>query len=1386
MEQFKKKKLPLFIAGAGGKKSSKSSSRTPVEADDTVNSRAMAAILDLLGEGVIGGLVNGARSIFIDDLPIVNEDGSSNFSGITWDFRDGSQDQTPMSGFDFVETPKSVNIQLKKTHYVTVSIDNDEADRVRVIMKFPSLRSIDKKTGDTNGTSVEYKFQIANGDSTFVDVVAEGEKSVGIKLTAKKTGVYYRSYELKLPKPGRAYKVRVVRITDDNSSQYLYNDTWVDSIGEIVDTPMNYPNSVLVGLKVNSEQFGSTMPSRSYLVRGLKIRVPSNYNEASNTYDGVWDGTFKLLSSSNPAWILFDLLTNERYGLGQFVSESMIDLGQLYQIGRYCDEEVDDGFGGKEKRFAINTQITSRQDAYRLIQDIAGAFRGMVFWAGGMVNIMQDSPSDPVMMFTNSNVKDGLFTYKGSARKDRPSVALVTYNNKEDGYKQNIEYVEDQDAMRRYGERKTEVVAFGCTSRGQAHRVGLWLLYTARMESDVITFTAGLDASFLMPGETVLIQNKYRAGKRNSGRIVEFTKNSITLDAPVSLAKSGSFIRILNQEGKIVERDVLETGENITKVTFSKALSSAETPVLNGVWTITEPDLEPMRVRIVNIAQGETPGSFDITAVENNPSKYEAIDNGATLIPQNTTVLDPTYSKPSNLQIIEGTYLSSPGNLSVKLTATWEGKSPEYWISWRRSDENNVSNWQSARVTEEQYEIVNVAENGRYDFQLYAVSFNGKKTEIISTVYQVLGTMTPPDAPTSLTAVGDYRNVILNWVNPDSVDLDHINVYASQTNNLDTAKLIAESASTTFTHAGLGDSETWYYWVRASNKRGMLSPPNSNLGTEATTRDVLSFLTGKITSSELGQGLLEEIDSKVSQEAVDSIYEQMDESLKSLDDKFTETDRRLEEAQNDLKTDVSSTVSKVEDALKEVENSNAALIQLQETVSEQGKAVAGAVEAANAALDNSSALIAEEREARVEGDLANAKEIEAMKSTVDSSLATIEEMKKTVAEVERSSAEVTTNIEALAKTNIDLALRQDEDQHKQMVSNAKITTTQKAFADDMSAMATKMEEIRAEINEDIRASITEETTARVDADNAIASRITKLESKINDDISAAIVSEQEARASADEALSKEILSLQAKIEGDISAAISEEKISRATADESLAQQITTLKSQTGKDIKAAVAEETKARTDADSALASSITNLQAQTSKDINAAITSEATVRTNADNALSGRIDTLKASVDGNTATIQEQATAIADTNKKVSTAWTLKMETSTSGGQKYVAGIALGIDTTGLSQFLVQADRFGLVNSVNGKITTPFVIENSVAYMNGAYIKDGTITNAKVGDLQSTNFVSGRAGWRFGKNGTLQINGNSGGNGRLVINGQRIDVYDDNNVLRVRIGRL
>ncbi|HFL7621711.1 TPA: phage tail protein [Klebsiella pneumoniae] len=907
---FKKSRLSqlithgLIISGRGGSKGG-GGARTPVEANDTVNSRAMASVLDLLGEGVIGGLVDGAKSILLNDTPLQNADGSYNFSGVTWWFRDGSQDQTVIDGFDFIETPKSVGMQLKQTSQVNVSLDSADSDRVRVVMKFPSLRKIDKKSGDTNGTTVQYKFQIDAGNGKgFVDAIAEGEGSSIITLTAKKTGVYYRSYVFDLPKPAKSYTLRAIRLTEDHKDDsYLYDDTYIDSIGEIVNTSLNYPNSVLVGLKINSEQFGSTMPSRSYLIKGLKIRVPSNYNSDTNSYDGNWDGTFKLASSSNPAWILFDLLTNTRYGLGEFVKESMINIGELYQIGRYCDAFVDDGFGGKEKRFAINTQITSRQDAYRVVQDIAGAFRGMVYWAGGMVHITQDSPADPVMLFSNSNVVNGSFVYKGSARKDRYSVALITYNNKEDGYKQSVEYVEDQEAIKRYGIRKTESVAFGCTSRGQAHRVGLWTLYTSRMESDVITFAVGMDSVFLMPGDIVLIADKFRAGRRNSGRITGYTYNSIKLDAPVDLTSVGNHITFLSAEGKMVERDILENGKNITTVTFKTALSSNETPVSDAVWVIAQPDLTPLQARVVSVAEGDDGTSFNITAIQNNPTKYEAIDSGAQLIPQNTTVLDPTFSKPSGLAITEGTYLSSPGNLSVSLTATWQGKSAQYYISWRRSDAGNVSNWKSERVTEEQFELRGVAENGQYDFQVYAVSVGGRKTDPISITYKVLGTMTAPDAPTGLTAVGDYRSIVLNWVNPASVDLDHIEVLASKTNDKSKAQLIAKVSGTTFSHNGLEDSVTWYYWVRAANKRGMLSALNSPLATVATTRDVLSFLQNKITESELGQDLIADINSKAVATEVDAaIDEAKSETKAQVDNARTEAANAVKSAKEALST----------------------------------------------------------------------------------------------------------------------------------------------------------------------------------------------------------------------------------------------------------------------------------------------------------------------------------------------------------------------------------------------------------------------------------------------------------------------------------------------------
>ena len=1056
---FKKSRLSqlvahgLIISGRGGSKGG-GSSRTPVEANDTVNSRAMASVLDLLGEGVIGGLIDGAKSIFLNDTPLQNSDNSYNFSGVTWWFRDGSQDQSVIDGFDFIETPKSVGRQLKQTSQVNVSLDSADSDRVRVVMKFPSLRSIDKKSGDTNGTTVQFKFQIDAGNGGgFVDVVAEGESNATISLTAKKTGVYYRSYVLDLPKPAKAYTLRAIRLTEDHTdNSYLYDDTYIDSIGEIVNTSLNYPNSALVGLKINSEQFGSSMPTRSYLIKGLKIRVPSNYNADTNSYDGNWDGTFKLASSSNPAWILFDLLTNTRYGLGQFVQESMINIGELYQIGRYCDAYVDDGFGGKEKRFAINTQITSRQDAYRVVQDIAGAFRGMVYWAGGMVHITQDSPADPVMLFSNSNVVNGSFAYKGSARKDRYSVALITYNNKEDGYKQSVEYVEDQEAIKRYGIRKTESVAFGCTSRGQAHRVGLWTLYTSRMESDVITFAVGMDSVFLMPGDIVLIADKFRAGRRNSGRIIGYTSNSIKLDAPVDLTSVGNHITFLSAEGKMVGRDILENGKNITTVTFKTALSSNETPVSDAVWVIAQPDLTPLQARVVSVAEGDDGTSFNITAIQNNPTKYEAIDSGAQLIPQNTTVLDPTFSKPSGLAITEGTYLSSPGNLSVSLTATWQGKSAQYYISWRRSDAGNVSNWKSERVTEEQFELRGVAENGQYDFQVYAVSVGGRKTDPISITYKVLGTMTAPDAPTGLTAVGDYRSIVLNWVNPASVDLDHIEVLASKTNDKSKAQLIAKVSGTTFSHNGLEDSVTWYYWVRAANKRGMLSALNSPLATVATTRDVLSFLQNKITESELGQDLIADIDSKAVATEVDAaIEEAKSQATSQIDDARAESANAVNEAKKALNSAISKETTDRTSAIAGEATARAKAIA--DEVDARNKAISDEASTRASAISDSIAVEASNR-AKAISDSASSLNAKIEKEVSDRSAAVSALDTKTANAISEETSNRIATIESEARARAD-GLLQEKNNRQSEIQNlsTQMQTANESLAQQISQIA---------------------------------------------------------------------------------------------------------------------------------------------------------------------------------------------------------------------------------------------------------------------------------------------------------------------------------------------
>ena len=814
--------------GSGGKSGGSSSGHTATEDPDTLQSRAMVSVLDLIGEGQIGGLVDGAKSVFLGDLPLMNADSSYNFKGVSWEMRNGTQDQTPIAGFNGVETPYNANTQVKNTSPFTFGISNPNADQVRCVMTLPVLTSTDTKTGDTHGATVQYKFQISNNGSTFVDIAPIGE-SVIVTLKGKKNGKYQRAHLFNLPKPGSNYQMKVIRLTADSVSTYLQNDTYLDSYYEIVDAKLSYPNSVVFGISIDSSQF-SKIPDRSYLVDGLYIRVPTNYIPETGGYSGTWDGTFKLAVSNNPAWILYDLLLNTRYGLGSFISASMINKGKLYQIGRYCDGLVSDGRGGQERRFQLNTVIATRNDAYKVIQDIGSAFRGIVFWGGGVVNATQDSPADPVQLFSNSNVVDGMFTYTGTARKDRHSVALVTYNDPNDNYRQAVEYVEDSELIAKFGIRKTESVAFGCTSRGQAHRVGQWILYSEKAETDVIYFKAGLDSAFVIPGDIVKIQDQYRAGRRMSGRLLACTGTKATLDAPVTLAAGANMISLMLPDGTFVDRTISGAGP-MSEVTFSPPITTL--PVANAIWIITQPDLTPVLARVIEVNQGDEVGTADIACTVHNPSKFNAIELGMVLDIPDHTVLDPTYSTPENMRIDETTYFSSPGNLGTKLHVSWDGKSPNYIMSWRRSDV--VSNWKAVPLKITEFELEGVLENAQYDFSVIGVSVTGKASEALVGTYTVLGSTNPPGPPTNLTAQGDFRSVILQWANPSNLDLDHIEIYENSVNDSATASMIARVAGTLFNRGGLPGLVTRWYWAKAVNKRGLQSQFNSNLGTQATT-----------------------------------------------------------------------------------------------------------------------------------------------------------------------------------------------------------------------------------------------------------------------------------------------------------------------------------------------------------------------------------------------------------------------------------------------------------------------------------------------------------------------------------------------------------------------
>jgi predicted phage tail protein len=581
-------------------------------------------------------------------------------------------------------------------------------------------------------------------------------------ITGKTTGKYQRAYRIPLTGTG-PWDIKMSRITADSGSVSLQNATYFDSYIEIITTKFTYPNSAIIGMSFDSAQF-SNVPSRAFDVKLLKVQIPSNYDPVTRTYTGSWDGTFDVAWTDNPAWCFYDLVTNARYGLGNYIPAELTDKWALYTIGQYCDVLVPDGFGGMEPRFTCNIYIQSPQEAYKVANDFTSIFRGMAYWAAGSLTVTQDSPADAVYLYTAANVIDGMFVYQGSSLSVRHTVALVTYNDPNNFYQQAVEYVEDVVGIADFGYVTTQVIAIGCTSRGQAHRLGKWILLSERIEGETVTFRTGLDGMIARPGQVIKVADPARAAVRLGGRLTAATSTSITLDSPVTLESGHIYtLSLIAPDATVMDNLPISNAAGVASViTLPTAL--AQTPQVNAIWILQSDQVEAQLFRVVQAA--ETEGNVEITALVYNPDKYEAIENNLLLEnATNLTSISPLPRTPANITVTEFLY-NDTGGVKSGLILSWdivEGAT-RYVVQYQRSNEN----WQyPPELNTSSVEILDT-HRGTYVFKVYSVNPEGARSIPGTATVTVYGKNAPPADVTGLNFVAAQEVAHLTWdAHPD-------------------------------------------------------------------------------------------------------------------------------------------------------------------------------------------------------------------------------------------------------------------------------------------------------------------------------------------------------------------------------------------------------------------------------------------------------------------------------------------------------------------------------------------------------------------------------------------------------------------------------------------
>lgn len=1000
-----------------GRKGGSSSSRTPTEQPDDLQSVAKAKILLALGEGEFAGGLT-ARDIYLDGTALENADGSQNFSGVAWEFRSGTQAQKYIQGIPGTENEINVGSEVSSSTAWTRTFTNTQLSAVRLRLKWPSLFK-QEDDGDLVGYSVNYAIDMQTDGGTWQTVL-------NTSVTGKTTSGYERSHRIDLPQAGSTWTIRLRKITADANSAKIGDTMTLQSFTEVIDAKLRYPNTALLYIEFDSSQFNGSIPQISCEPRGRVIRVPDNYDPETRTYSGTWTGAFKWAWTDNPAWIFYDLVVTDRFGLGKRLTAANIDKWTLYQVAQYCDQPVPDGKGGSgtEPRYTCNVYIQDRNDAYTVLRDFAAIFRGMTYWGDDQIVALADMPRDVDFTYTHANVVDGKFVYSSSTTKSRYTNALVSWSDPANGYADAMEPVFEQALVARYGFNQLEITAIGCTRQSEANRKGRWGILTNNKDR-IVTFDVGLDGNIPQPGYIIAVADRNLSGRDLGGRLSAVNGRVLKLDR-VPSAKVGDRIMVNLPSGITQSRTIQSlSGEMVTVTTAFSELPQAE-----AVWVIESDELYTQQYRVISVTDNND-GTYTITGANHDPDKYARIDTGVVIDQRPVSVIPPgNQSPPANIAISSFSVVQQ--NISVEtMRVSWEQaqNAIAYEAQWRRNDGNWVNVPRSSTTS---FDVPGIYA-GRYLVRVRAIN----AAEISSGWgYSEEKTLTgkvgnPPKPVGFIASVNVVFGIELNWGFPANTD-DTLKteIQYSLTGTEDDAMLLADVPYPQRKYQQMGLKAGQIFWYRAQlvdrsgNESGYTEWVRGQASIDVS--DITDVILEEIKDSDTFKDLIENaVDSNEKVAGmVDEIKKHADELEQQAKDIQENADGL---AQAEVKIDEISV--SMDGMTGGVKNSAIAIIQANLAQVATRKTLSASVAGNSAQLDRIDEVIVTDREATARALLSlqtnvngNTASINSLSLTVSNyQQATATQINAITATINGNTAAITTNAQAIANVNGQLS-----------------------------------------------------------------------------------------------------------------------------------------------------------------------------------------------------------------------------------------------------------------------------------------------------------------------------------------------------------------------------